>query len=528
MNLYKKAGWLFFFFSCMIFNVQAYGEDTIPLIDREVIIGFDENLDSLLNLYYVQQATAFSEADSMYLFDADSLIPDYPDSVYIERISKLPFVVEMSYNRIVKNFIDVYTKKRPDKVKIMLRLSEYYFPIFEEIFDRYGIPDELKYMSVIESALNPRAVSRSGATGLWQFMHYTGKSYGLTINSLIDERRNPIKSTYAAAAFLKDLYSIYKDWTLVIAAYNCGPGNVNKAIRRAGGKRNYWDIYYYLPRETRGYVPAFIAASYVMNYPKEHNLAPVKINFDLYTDTIMIDDKLHLRQVSEVLGIPLTQLRDLNPQYKADIIPGDKSYSFSLCIPQVQAMKFIELEDSIFTYKDSLFFNRENIIVTPTARFSSNYIPELPSDKYTKLIYEVKSGDNLGFISMWYNVRISDLRYWNNIRTNTIRSGQKLVVYKPKSGAAKYKNINLMSFEEKQRSIGKNNSVLLSDSKGVESVLDDYSDEFEYYTVRSGDTLWEIARKYPGISDTDIARLNNLKNINSIKPGQVIKIKRKS
>lgn len=526
MDLLKNSRWIFLLLQFFLISNHSGGQDTIPQSENEIVLNFDENLDSLLNLYYVQQAISFSEADSMYFFDADSLIPDFPDSVYIERISKLPFVVELSYNRVVKNFIDVYTKKRPDKVSIMLRLSEYYFPRFEDIFDRYGVPEELKYMSVIESALNPRAVSRRGATGLWQFMHYTGKTNGLTINSLVDERKDPIKSTYAAALFLKSLYSIYKDWILVIAAYNCGPGNVNKAIRRSGGKRNYWDIYNYLPRETRGYVPAFIAASYVMNYAKEHKITPANIDFDLHTDSIMITDKLHLRQVSEVLGIPLAQLRDLNPQYIIDIIPADKNHAYSLCIPQVHAMRFLEMEDSVFAFKDSLFFNRENIIVTPTSR-SSFHPPVLPSDRYTRLTYEVKSGDNLGFISMWYDVRVSDLRYWNNIRTNTIRSGQKLVIYVPKSKAEKYKDVDFMSFEEKQK--GRVNS-----STGISSIpVDEYNtkgsdnDEYEYYTVRSGDTLWEIAKRYPGVTDTEIARLNNLKNGDNIQPGQRIRIRRK-
>jgi membrane-bound lytic murein transglycosylase D len=219
-------------------NLRGENVDTIKIDDDEVVINFEENLDSLLNLCYVQQALSLSGEDSMYIMETDSLMPDYPDSVYIDRISRLPFVMNMSYYRIVKNYIDVYAKKRPDKVRVMLSLANYYFPIFEQILDQFGLPDELKYLSVIESALNPRAVSRAGATGMWQFMHYTGKLYGLTINSLVDERKNPIKSTYAAATFLKDLYDIYKDWTLVIAAYNCGPGNVNKAIRRSGGKTN--------------------------------------------------------------------------------------------------------------------------------------------------------------------------------------------------------------------------------------------------------------------------------------------------
>jgi len=505
--------------------LKADDKDTIRFSDNLAISGFGDNLDSLLNLYYVQMGVQIEDADSLIYVNAD-LVPVYTDSVYIERLGRLPVVMEMSYNRVVRNFIDMYTHSRRDRVQIMLRLTDYYFPMVEEVFDRYGIPDELKYLSIIESALNPRAVSRAGATGMWQFMYYTGKTYGLTINSLVDERRDPLKSTIAAASFLKDLHDIYNDWTLVIAAYNCGPGNVNKAIRRSGGKRNYWDIYYYLPRETRGYVPAFIAATYVMNYSKEHNLYPVSVDFEFLSDTIIIHDKLHLKQVSEVMGIPLEQLRDLNPQYKYDIIPGD-SKAYALRIPQKQSMRFIELQDSIFAYKDSVYFNKDNVIISPTAK--TTYLADLPADKYTKLIYTVKSGDNLGFVSTWYNVQLSDIRYWNNIRQNMIRSGQRLVIYVPKASASRYVNIETMSFEEKQAKVGKpvtNITTQAATTVGTPATMS-YTGDFIYYTVRSGDTLWEIAKRFPGVTDTQIISINNMRDGDSIKPGQIIKIKKK-
>ncbi len=483
---------------------------------------FDSNLDSLLNLYYVSQS--LDGDTSMMSFDDDTLVPDFPDSVYIDRLSKIPSVVDLTYNKIVRNYIEMYTHKRRDIVEVMLGLSQYYFPIFDDIFDYYDIPNELKYMSIIESALNPRAYSRARAVGLWQFMYGTGKLYGLTINSLVDERRDPIKSTYAAAKFVKDLYSIYHDWTLVIAAYNCGPGNVNKAIRRSGGKTNYWDIYYYLPRETRGHVPAFIAATYVMNYYKEHNLKPKSIDLPLANDTIMITHQLHLEQVSSVLGIPIKLLRDLNPQYRRDIIPAHDNISYSLRIPLEYTSAFIDLEDSIYSYKDSVYFNPDKMITNPTA-YNSNYYSEPPRDKYDKLIYTVKSGDNLGFISMWYNVRLSDLRYWNNIRRNMIRSGQKLNIYVPKSRVEKYRKVNSMSFAEKQAMIGK---TVSTNNQNVSSEIADLDQDFEYYTVKTGDTLWDIARKFPGVSDTDIMQLNSIDNASKIKPGQKLKIKPKS
>ncbi|HER08096.1 MAG TPA: lytic transglycosylase, partial [Bacteroides sp.] len=268
----------------------------------------------MLNLWYVNQS--LENAVDENLPGPDSLVPDFPDSVYMRRLAGIPSVIDLTYNRIVKNYLDVYTKKRREQVRVMLGLSDYYFPIFEEIFDYYDVPFELKYLAVIESALNPRAVSRAGAVGTWQFMYGTGRFYGLTINSLVDERRDPIASTHAAARYLRDLYGMYGDWTLALAAYNCGPGNVNKAIRRSGGKKNFWDIYYFLPRETRGYVPAFIAATYVMNHYPEHRLSRIPVEMPLFTDTIVVREPVHLEQIAGVLGVPLKQLRDMNPQYR--------------------------------------------------------------------------------------------------------------------------------------------------------------------------------------------------------------------
>jgi membrane-bound lytic murein transglycosylase D len=361
--------------------------------------------------------------------------------------------VDLTYNKFVRNYIRVYTGKRRELVEVLIGLSEYYFPVFEEIFDRYGIPLELKYCSIIESALNPRAVSRAGATGVWQFMYGTGKMYGLTINSLVDERRDPVKSADAAARMMKSLYGIYGDWLLVIAAYNCGPGNVNRAIRRSGGKRDFWDLYYFLPRETRGHVPAFIAATYTMNYYREHGISAKPLSLPFPVDTIMIHDNLHLDQVSHVLGLSKKMLRDINPQYKWDIIPG-KEKPYALKIPAAYSMQFIEYQDSIFAWRDSVYFDSGRLTKTPQY-YSSTYVPRAPGPNMVRLSYTIKSGDNLGYISEWYNVRLSDLKYWNNIHGSTIRTGKKLYVFVPKSKEEQYSRIDGMSFAEKQASIGK-------------------------------------------------------------------------
>ncbi len=532
-----KQIFFFFIFSFILFPFRSLSgaegsfvlaNDTIPYndtlpVDNPVDLNFEPNFDSLLNVFYINQALESMVDDNEFIFN-DSLVPDFPDSVYIQRLSEIPSVIDLTYNRLVKNYINVYTKKRRDQVKLMLGMSDYYFPMFEEVFDLYDVPYELKYLAIIESALNPRAVSRAGAVGTWQFMYRTGKHYGLTINSLVDERRDPLKATHSAAKFLSDLHDIYKDWTLALAAYNCGPGNVNKAIRRSGGKRNFWDIYYYLPKETRGYVPAFIAATYTMNYHKEHNLAKKPVEITMHTDTVMIREKLHLKQVSEVLDISIKELRDLNPQYRYDIVPATAKTNFALTVPLELISEFIDLQDSILAYKDSVFFNNENLIASPR-HASSSYQADLPADKYDKFYYTIKSGDNLGFISDWYDVRIADLRYWNNISRNIIRSGQKLVIYKPKGKSTKYKNLNIMSFNEKQKFAGR--AVSQASTQVVTNKDSNNSGDYIYYTVKSGDTLWDISKLYPGVTDTDISRLNNFSNSNSIKPGQQIKIKPK-
>ena len=268
----------------------------------------ERDLDSLLNNWFIRMSASGNE-----IGPSDSTITEFSDSVYIDRLGRINSVITLPYNTIIRNHIHVYTGRKLDRFQVMLGLQDYYFPMIEDIFDSYGLPVELKYMAVIESALNPNAVSRVGATGLWQFMYSTGRMYGLTINSVVDERRDPVKATHAAARYLKDLYGIYNDWILVIAAYNCGPGNVNKAIRRSGNRKDYWEIYYRLPRETRGYIPAYVAATYAMNYYRDHNITPLQISMPLSVDTVMVSHDVHLEQIAAVLELPVGELRALNP-----------------------------------------------------------------------------------------------------------------------------------------------------------------------------------------------------------------------
>lgn len=490
-------------------------KDTIPTELK--FSNFERNLDSLMNIWYVQESLG---EDSAQMVDADTtiLFPQIPDSFYINRLRKIPSFIELTYNDIVKSYIQVYTVKKRDKLEVMLGLKEYYFPIFEQILDSYQLPEELKYLAVIESALNPRAVSRVGATGMWQFMHGTGKYYNLNVNTFVDERRDPIEATHAAARFLKDLYRIYDDWILVIAAYNCGPGNVNKAIRRSGGKKNYWDIYYYLPRETRGYVPAFIAATYAMNYYKDHNLTPKFIDVPQVSDTIMINQNVHFKQIASVLNMPLQQLRDYNPQYKLDIIPGQWGAS-PLRLPASYTYSFIQYEDSIYRYKDESF-NIADVRLGNPSSYRGTYAGVTPTGKQ-RIHYVVRPGDNLGAIASKFHVSVSNLREWNNIRKNLIRSGQRLVVYVPRKGGSSEGN------EEPKLTASVNKTSSAPVSSGVESSSNELQqEEFIYYKVKSGDTLWEIANKYPGVTDKDLIKWNNLSKSGKVFAGQRIKIKK--
>ncbi len=389
-------------------------------------------VDSLLNLYY---SKTYLQPDNDCNLKDENVT--YPKDVYIERLKRLPNVMEMPYNDIVQKFIDRYTGRLRHSVSYMLGASNFYTPIFEEALEAYGLPLELKYLPVIESALNPQATSRVGAAGLWQFMVATGKQYGLEVNSLVDERRDPVKSSYAAAQYLRDLYKIFGDWSLVIAAYNCGPENINKAIHRANGEADYWKIYPYLPRETRGYVPAFIAANYVMNYYCEHNICPMRTQLPAKTDTIIVSRDVHLKQIAEVCGVDIDELRSLNPQYRRDIVNGSNKPSV-IRMPATMTNTFIANEDSIYNYQAETLFTRRSLVEVDNSSKVSSSSKSSSSKKSSSRkkrtrrtrskSVTIRKGDTLSEIAERNNTTVSKLRRLNNIKGNNIRAGKKIRV----------------------------------------------------------------------------------------------------
>ena len=362
--------------------------------------------------------------------------PLFSDSIYIDRLSRIPAIIEMPYNEVVREFIEKYTSGRlRQRMSLMLSLSNFYIPMFEEALYAYDLPLELKYLPIIESALNPNAISRAGASGLWQFMLGTGKLYGLENNSYVDERQDPIKSTWAAVRYLKDMYDIYKDWNLAIAAYNCGPGNVNKAISRSG-KRDYWEIYNYLPKETRGYVPSFIAANYVMTYYCNHNICPMETNMPEATDTIQVNHNVHFQQIADICGVDIDMIKSLNPQYKRSIIPGD-SKPQTLRLPQNYIGMFIEKQDTIYAHRANEFFRNRKVVAVPqqnarqqrTSNTTRRTTAATPASG-TATTHKIKSGETLSGIASRYGVTVNQLKSWNGISGTRINAGQTLKIYK--------------------------------------------------------------------------------------------------
>ncbi len=470
------------------------GPEGFNFEDSEQFANVDpgSNPDSLLSMWYIQKRLTLNDSER----DLDSVVltSNIPDEVYIERLNRMNSFIPLTYNSIVKNHIIYYTEKMPSKASHILGLSSYYLPMFEEVFDYYGLPKELKAMAIIESALNPTATSRVRARGMWQFMYRTALQYNLKINSYIDERLDPLASTHAAAKYLRDSYTIFGDWFLAISSYNCGIGNVNKAIRRAGS-RDFWKIYPYLPRETRGYVPSFIAALYMLEYYKEHNIQPAQFNLPAHVDTMKVNRNLHFEQISAVIGIPMEDLKNYNPQYVQNIIPGSGGECV-LQIPYNYTIPFIEKEKEIYAYKDSIYFNtitKQNIKEDASKSGTGN------------IVHRVKRGETLGHIAMKYHVSVRNLMRWNGLTSKSVlRIGQRINIY---GGSAPAVSSGTGS--------GSKSSASTSRSGG-----------YEWYTIKSGDTLLGIAYKFKGVTLNDILRLNGLSKNSKIYPGRKIKIRK--
>ena len=397
-------------------EIEVVGEEGVEEIEFPESMTF--NLDSLMNQY---MSKTYLAPDNDCQMKNEN--PTYAKEVYMERLHRMPTIMEMPYNEVVQSCIDRYTGRLRRSVSFFLGAANFYMPIFEEALETYQMPLELKYLPVIESALNPTAVSRVGATGLWQFMLTTGKAYGLEVNSLVDERRDPVKASYAAARYLRDLYRIFNDWNLVIAAYNCGPENINKAIRRSGGETDYWKIYPYLPKETRGYVPAFIAANYVMNYYCEHNICPMNSQLPTKTDTVVVNKNVNFSQLVSVCGFDLQMLRSLNPEYRRDIVPGDVKPS-SIRLPLQDVARFIDLQDSVFAVNSA---TDKRMVVEVEEDAAKSVKADKRSSAGAKW-HTVKRGDTIGGLAKKYRTTAAKLKKLNGLRNNNIRAGQKLRV----------------------------------------------------------------------------------------------------
>jgi membrane-bound lytic murein transglycosylase D len=371
-------------------------------------------LDSLLNDWNVRSHLTADDSRN-----ATGENPQFTEEEYISRLSRLPNVIEMPYNKEVRRYIDQYCERMRRSISIFLGAGNFYIPLFEEALESYQLPLELKYLPIIESALNPKATSRVGAAGLWQFMIATGKQYGLEVTSLVDERRDPIKSSYAAARYLKDLYDMFGDWTLVIASYNCGPNNTLKAITRAGGVKDYWKIYPYLPAETRGYVPAFIAANYVMNYYCQHNICPLETNLPQSADTLNVTRNVYMEQIVDLCGVSMDEVKALNPQYRTNLIPGE-SRPCTIKLPSSAVAAFLTAGDSIYTHRIGELAKNRKVVEVDESKASS-------SSKGARTV-TVRKGDTLGSIAQRNRTTVTKIKRLNGLKNNNIRVGQKLRV----------------------------------------------------------------------------------------------------
>jgi len=504
-------------------------------------------LDSLVTLNHVIR---YNQLDAN-CFDPNAVVPgsvpSFNDAVYTERINAIHSPIPLSYNRHVKEFIDLYAIRKRGLTQRVMGLSNLYFPLYEEILDKEGLPLEFKYLSIVESALNPIAVSPVGATGLWQFMYTTGIIYDLKVTSYTDDRRDPIKATHAACQYFKDMYRIYNDWLLVIAAYNCGAGNVNKAIKRSGGKTNFWEIMHYLPAETRGYVPAFIAVTYVMNYSREHNLYPVTPAYNYFeVDTVAVDRPVNFNVLARTLDLPLDVISYLNPIYKRGVIP-DVGSNYILRLPSNRMAHYLATQEQIFaesvpparpvapTYNRNRYEREEEVTA------DKGNVKYETVTKRVKKTHTVRRGENLSAIAGKYDMTVGEVKKLNRLRSSSVRQGQRLNVYAyvkskvavkvtPSETVAAKKDSGLKDSASLQVQVVHSDSASpdhqvaqhqTSEEQG--NTVEANRPRFIYHVVQPGDTLWNIAKRYDGVTVEMIKDINNLRNAD-IKPGTKLKV----
>lgn len=529
----------------LVFSTEFLEEQTrLFLADDSPIVRM---LDSLYRIRYFNDSLTLFDRNALNIFGyAPHEVPVFSDSILRERIRRLDreTPIPLTFNSHVKNFIDLYAVRKRGLTSRMLGLSHVYFPMFEELLDRYNIPLEMRYLAMVESALIPTAGSHMGAKGLWQFMYGTGKVYGLKVTSLVDDRFDPYKSTEAACQHMLDLYNIYGDWLLVMAAYNAGAGNVNRAIRRAGGVKNYWAIWPYLPRETRGYVPAFIAVAYVINHAAEHNIFPAHPGMMMSgTDTVTVRELISFDQLNEMLGIPMADLRFFNPQFKRGIIPASPENPYVIRIPSEFVGTYLNNENELYAFKTQKGIEQQTL---------QEEIKKVSEQR----VHVVKKGENLGVIANRYKVSVKQLQNWNNLKNNNLQIGQRLTVFSSETpltpaGQAPVARSAQSTFHTVARGetlggiasrykcsvtdlrewnnlksnniqIGQKLRVYPPDSQTAKTASS--NGKYVYYTVKQGDTLWDIARRYDGVTVDQIKKLNNLSNNSQIKPGQKLRI----